>query len=154
MLPLPPQPSSPIPKTNNTRPCCAAGFSIRQHYMASYLRSLWSVCVAQCIPSKRVPGGRQAVDRLAASPQMQAYFATLSALLVASLPLPVLSRLGGVGLHGCLAVPAECPFVGLGDSGGPSATSVRLLRGRNAVRLTCVVQILTSRGCQRRRRRK
>ena len=56
----------------------AGGFSIRQHMMASYLRSLSSICVAQCMQYKGLPGGRQGVEGLARSPQLQTYFGTLS----------------------------------------------------------------------------
>ena len=56
----------------------AAGFSIRQHAMAAYLRSLSSICIAQCMQHKGLPDGRQGVEGLARSPQLQTYFGTLS----------------------------------------------------------------------------
>ena len=56
----------------------AGGFSIRQHMMASYLRSLSSICIAQCMQYKGLPGGRQGVEGLARSPQLLTYFGTLS----------------------------------------------------------------------------
>lgn len=61
------------------------GYSIRQHYMASYLTSIWAVCVSQCIAHRAEPGGREGVHSLGRSKQLQAYFATLSAPLSMSM---------------------------------------------------------------------
>ena len=54
-----------------------SGYSIRKHYIASYLQSLWSICVSQCMAHKAEPGGREAIAKLSQSKELQAYFATL-----------------------------------------------------------------------------
>ncbi len=48
--------------------------------MASYLKSLWSICVSQCMAHKAEPGGREGIAKLSQSKELQAYFATLGKL--------------------------------------------------------------------------
>lgn len=60
------------------------GYSIRQHFMASYVGSLWSICVTQCMPDRAEPGGREGVHALGRSKQLQAYFATLGTISLKS----------------------------------------------------------------------
>ena len=59
-----------------------SGYSIRKHYMASYLKSLWSICVSQCMTHKAEPGGREGVAQLSKSKELQSYFATLGKLWI------------------------------------------------------------------------
>ena len=37
---------------------------------------MFSICAAQCMTQKGLPGGRRGVEALATSPQLQTYFAT------------------------------------------------------------------------------
>lgn len=54
-----------------------SGYSIKKHFMASYLKSLWSICESQLKAHKAEPGGRQGIAQLSMSLELQTYFATL-----------------------------------------------------------------------------
>ena len=72
-------------------PVSAAGYSIKQHLMASYVGSLFAICMAQCMQFKCEPGGKQGVEQLAQSPQIQLYFASTGRTLshLSSLVMPL-----------------------------------------------------------------
>lgn len=71
--------------------------------MASYVSALFSVCMAQCMQFKCEPGGREGVEKLAQSKELQAYFSTIGTLLTST------DNMSKQEVYVCLALPR--PFI-------------------------------------------
>ena len=53
--------------------CCAAGRSVKQHYLGSYRTAMVAVLRAQFSPIKAFKGGRAGAARLADNPAVTTY---------------------------------------------------------------------------------